>query len=351
MEAVLNNRGPGAAAAAASGYIVGPAYDRVFFIGAPVLALGLGLLGAGLDDRLPTIGGAPAIDFGLGVIVFAHLVIVLFRSHLNAGIFRRHPARFVLVPALLFIAMGVSTPVLVACGVLATFWDVYHSAMQTFGLGRIYDARAGNPPDLGRRLDLGLNLLLYAGPIAAGATLLDHLEDVADLEQVGLVLFTRVPALAASYADYLSWAVIAIGLPYVAYYLHAYRRLARQGYRVSSQKVTLLAATGICSVLAWGLNPFGMAFFIMNFFHAWQYFAIVWWAEKGNIARRFGFAGRAWAGAGALGILLGVGLGFGLVVEITPDDASAWAFSLFLVVSLMHFWYDGFVWSVRRRQL
>ena len=28
-----------------------------------------------------------------------------------------------------------------------------------------------------------------------------------------------------------------------------------------------------------------------------------------------------------------------------------WALSLGLVVTLMHFWYDGFIWSVRRREV
>jgi hypothetical protein len=47
--------------------------------------------------------------------------------------------------------------------VLATFWDVYHSALQTFGFARIYDRKAGNDPMVGRRLDWHLNQLLYAG--------------------------------------------------------------------------------------------------------------------------------------------------------------------------------------------
>ena len=40
-----------------------------------------------------------------------------------------------------------------------------------------------------------------------------------------------------------------------------------------------------------------------------------------------------------------------VLAESTDADASAWLFSLFIVISLMHFWYDGFVWSVRRKQV
>ena len=55
---------------------------------------------------------------------------------------------------------GTVGTVLVYVSIAATFWDVYHSAMQTFGLGRIYDARTGNNPNKGRRLDAAFNLLI-----------------------------------------------------------------------------------------------------------------------------------------------------------------------------------------------
>ncbi len=336
------------------GFIVAPLYDAVFFIGAPLLALALGLLLAGSPfDRDSALfdHDKSILDFGIGVFIFAHLVIVVFRSHLNPKIFRLYPWRFTLIPLALFLAMGLSTWVLVACSVLATFWDVYHSGAQTFGLSRIYDARAGNPPEPGRRLDWILNLLLYAGPIAAGATLMDHVEDFHEFEEVGAVFFTQIPAYTQSKAHILTWAVIALGLPFLAYYLFAYWRLSRQGYQVSPQKIALLVSTAICSIYAWGFNPFGMAFFIMNFFHALQYFAIVWWSEKGNIGRCFGFEGRRWGGAVALALILGVGLGYGVLAEQTDADGSTWLFSLFLLVSLMHFWYDGFIWSVARKQV
>ncbi len=336
------------------GHIVGPLYDGVFFIGAPMVALGLGLALAGSPlDRPSEVFGdhkTPA-EFALGAFVFAHLVIVIFRSHLNRRIFRLHPYRFAVVPPVLFLALGLSSLALVACTVLATFWDVYHSGMQTFGLARIYDTRAGNPPEQGRRLDWILNLLLYAGPIAAGATLMDHMEDFETFEQVGWAVFAVIPAEAAQNAQLLTWSVIGFGLPFLAYYVLAYWRLARHGHRISRQKVALLVATGLCSIYAWGFNPFGMAFFIMNFFHALQYFALVWWAENGNIARLLGVAGRSWRKPAALGFLLAVGFGYGVAAEATDANASSWLFSLFIVISLMHFWYDGFIWSVRRKQV
>ena len=336
------------------GYIVGPIYDWAFLIGSPLIGMALAflLITMPINNSQSLFGEErPIVDFAIGAFVFAHLVIVIFRSHLNRQIFQLYPYRFTLVPIVLFACLLVSPWLLVACAVLAVFWDVYHSGMQTFGLARIYDMRAGNPPLAGRRLDWILNVLLYAGPIAAGATLMDHVDHFSKFEEVGDSFFTAIPALAETNAQYLSWAVIGIGIPFLIYYVYAYWRLSQQGYRVSPQKVALLVATAACSIYAWGFNPFGMAFFIMNFFHALQYFAIVWRSEKQNIAGFLDVSQSRWAMPAALSALLLLGFGFGVFAEANRFDAESWLFSLFLVISLMHFWYDGFVWSVRRKQV
>lgn len=52
----------------------------------------------------------------------------------------------------------------------------------------------------------------------------------------------------------------------------------------------------------------------------------------------------------ALALFLGPVLLYGLGAELLDaDHEGLWA--LTLVVSLMHFWYDGFIWSVGRRQV
>ena len=156
-----------------SGYIVGPSFDWVFFLAPPTLALAVGILISGTsfaDSEFEIWGHETSWSgFLIGILIHAHVVIVFFRSHGNPGIFKQYPGRFLAVPILLYLAMYFSEWALISVAVLATFWDVYHSGMQTFGFGRIYDARAGNSPTQARTLDLILNQLLYAGPIVGGA--------------------------------------------------------------------------------------------------------------------------------------------------------------------------------------
>ena len=340
--------------AAKTPYIVSKAYDWAFVLLPPVVALWLGIVISGtfVSEAEVELAGTTDTAAGLfiGALIHAHLVAVFFRSHGNPGIFRLYPVRFVAIPIALWLAIVSSTWLAITATVVATFWDVWHSGAQTFGFGRIYDRNRGAPPELGRRLDFWLNHLLYAGPILAGATLMDHVGAFYNFEDVGAALFTEIPAYVDGHQRYLTWAVLAGGSVFVAYYLFSYWRFHRQGYRFSPLKVWLVASTGLCSIYTWGFNSWGEAFFIMNLFHAVQYLAIVWAAEKKRIMARLRVqawrSGRIVAGAVFLGSVGAYGVG---VQVVDPAIESLWAVTM--VVSLMHFWYDSFIWSVAKKQV
>ena len=324
-------------AADQASYIAHVWYDRIFFIFSPLIALALG----GILSLTPwavqkySLYNRPesAVSLFSGVFTMAHLVIVFFRSHGNPGILRRHPVRFWAAPVLLFGAMMLSSWVLVFVFVLAVWWDVYHSSLQTFGLGRLYDVRSGALSDKTRALDRGLNIVLYLGPVLGGAVMMDHVRHFDKFKEVGSAFFSVIPAWAGSHHGALTAVVLAAGAAYLVYYLWSYARLICEGHPVSRQKVILFVSTGICSVTAWGFNSFGQAFFIMNFFHALQYFALIWHAEKRTV--------RFWP------VLVGAGFGYGVWAKFLGESSHA-AMSLLLTVSILHFWYDGFIWSVRR---
>jgi hypothetical protein len=337
-----------------SRYIVSAWFDWLFFLAPPLLALvlGIGISGTPFADESFSWFGWDVTGSGLliGVVIHAHLVLVFFRSHGNPDIFKLHKLRFVVVPIVLYLAMVGSNYVLVACSVLATFWDVYHSGMQTFGFGRIYDAKIGNDPDKGRKLDAVLNQLLYAGPIVAGATMIDHFEDFNEFAEVDLLFFTEIPVWMDGNQAYFTWALLAGGAAFLAYYIYAQVQLARMGQRVAWQKVFLYVSTGATSLYSWGFNSWGEAFFIMNLFHALQYFGIVWATENRNMQSRLRVLGTPIGKPLTLVLFVGLAVLYGTWVQYMDPEAHQWL-ALTLVVSLMHFWYDGFVWSVRKQQV
>ena len=337
-----------------SPYIVSPAYDCAFFLLPPTVALCLGILisGSAFGTRYFRFYDQDVTWAGLliGIFIHAHLFAVFFRSHGNPAIRRLYPYRFLVVPIVLYLAMVSSLWVLISVSVLATFWDVYHSALQTFGFARIYDRKAGNDPTIGRRLDWHLNLLLYAGPILAGATMMDHFEDFGEFSEVGATLFTAIPGFMEAHQSYVAWAVLTSGGAFLAYYVWAQVQLERAGHAVSLQKVYLLASTGAVSIYTWGFNTFGEAFFIMNFFHALQYFGIVWAFEKRNMMKLFHVDGLPLSKPLTAVLFVGIAFAYGFWVE-SLDTSMEMLWAVTLIVSIMHFWYDGFVWSVRRQQV
>jgi hypothetical protein len=332
-------------------YLVGPAYDWAFFLLPPVLSLALGVAVSdtwlATDEWMIATEDDTAVGFFIGTIIHAHLVAVFFRSHGRAELRRRYPVRFFLVPAALYAAIVGSPWVAAATTVVATFWDVWHSGAQTFGFARIYERNHGTPPELGRRLDFWLHQLMYAGPILAGATLMDHVDSFDSFEKVGDAFFASVPAEVSARARWLTWGVLAAGAGFLVVYAAACWRLARRGHRPPWLKVWLVGSTAAVSIYSWGFNTWGQAFLIMNLFHGVQYLALVWAMEGKQIAARLRLPGRPRA---ALALYLGGVLLYGFGVQVLDASLTAlWAITM--VVSLMHFWYDAFIWSVRKADI
>lgn len=336
------------------GYIAGPIYDSVFFILSPLLAIAMGMLAVasgGYDVHLTGRNAAGAL-LGVALPTFlstafthAHLVAVFFRSHANRRIFDLYRLRFTVVPLLLLAGAMLSAWVFVFLGVLTVWWDVYHSSLQTFGLGRIYDQRHGNDAKAGRRADYLFNLLMYVGPVLAGAHLAQHLVAFQRFRAVGGDVVAAFAEGVLMHSVAVRFAVLGLGVPATLAYVLYYLRLARRGYAFPRPKLALYATTAFCSIAAWGFGSFGEAFLIMNFFHALQYLALVWWMEKKNLASVF----RCGAPL-AFAIFIVATLGYGFWRAWEP-----WQFQFTIalgnVVSLMHFWYDGFVWSVQKGQV
>jgi hypothetical protein len=340
-----------------AGFIVSPLYDAILFILAPVLALALIVpidASPWATKWRPLFGIAerPAILFIL-VWSHAHAVAVFFRSHANRAIFVQHRFAFVGVPILLFAALMASDWVMVSALVLAPFWAVYHIGMQSFGLGRIYDVRWGNPPEMGRHLDYWLHQVINLFPFLAGLSLLSSLESLRLFGNVGWKGPGEwVRAHAAIDGD-LSRTLAVVGVAFLAFYVHAYWRLAQRGYRFSPQKLALLLTTAGVSVAAWGFLSAWKAIFVMNFFHGLQYFALVWHTEERNL-RHLVRLERIRSGRVLLFLAFAtITVGMGLLLQLYGRSYTLLrsVAALGLVVSLMHYWYDGFVWSVRKREV
>ena len=145
--------------------------------------------------------------------------------------------------------------------------------------------------------------------------------------------------------------MLVVGVGYIVFYVAASIRMVRAGHRVSVQKMALLVSVAAASIYAWGFLPPLEAFFVSNLFHGAQYFAIVWWFERGTLRRTLRLDDTLGAVAIVLAVFASIIAGAALFYEAAIFANVRWMISAALVISLMHFWYDGFIWSVQRHEV
>lgn len=334
--------------------IGGPRFDFLLFWGVPLLALLATLAWWGVARQLPpaTADRTLGVLFGLtALLTYAHLVAVVPRAYLNAEVFESNRRRLTIVPVLLIVGLLAHPAILVVGTVIAVFWDVHHSAMQTFGLSRIYDMKAGNDPHLLRATDLRLNWALYVGPLIAGASLMYHVASLGGLGTVGLTQLAAIPGLFTGHLGAISIAVVAALLAVLIWSAVDYARAMRAGYRLPAHKLALIGVTGLVSIVAWGFLPPLIALAAINIFHAIQYFGLVWLKEGGRMSAFAGGKGVPQRRRVALIAFLLACAIVALGYCHAADTGLGWVLAPFIACSLLHFWFDSFVWSVRRRQV
>lgn len=333
-------------------------FDACFFWGAPILAyvLAWGIRSGIMPNPIVQIGSQINPFWEIWVMVFmtqSHLFIVVFRAYFNPQIFGAYRKRLIWTPILIFLACMVSKWALVSLVVINTWWDAYHSSLQTFGIGRLFDRAYKNDVLIARCWDFGLALVAYMGPLLGGVLFMDHVWKFENFRSLNSVFFTSIPVFVGGFSGFISQVVIAFGSLYICLYLLKYIQLYRNGYVIPWQKVMLYLSTAGVSLSAWGFNSFGMAFIIVNFFHAWQYFGIMIWAEKENLVKTFRLSGlpKARVFAILLFLLIAILFGFWVIYFVPVGNAGRIGVSTLITVGVIHFYFDSFIWSVRKKEI
>lgn len=335
-------------------YILSRKYDHFFIIGSPFLAfLSIALL---CEPRLTSGEFLHNPRTPQWLIVFstlithAHIFLVFFRSHLNRSVLERFPLRFTFVPLIMLGGMWTSPVMFGICAFVAIYWDEWHSLMQTFGFGRIYDAKLGNDPTIGRKMDMGLCFVLGLLPHVILLTYIPVEVRTKGLEEF-LGLDTQDALQYGHYISALGFPLVCFGICYIMYYFLYFQRLIRKGYIYSRTKLYLFLSTGLSATLIASFYTVADAAYFGNIYHALQYFFIVSISEGPLLAKRFGVEKEK----RPLGFpLLFMGI-FMVLILIAAARLSSHEIgflgAFWMMTSLMHFWYDGFIWSVRRQDV
>lgn len=347
-------------------WIVSPAWDLTYLVLTPLAIVPLVLLA--VRERL-----SPEQVY-LAVISFAslgHHLPGFMRAYGDRELFARYRWRFLLAPPLVFAAALLFTPPdrvrtalhlpwthLHGLELVLLLWGTWHGLMQTYGFMRIYDVRRGENDRRSARLDRALCIAIFVSGIVFSDTRMFSLAGA--MWQTGLPLFG--PETLAG----LRWIVGASSVAVVLAYAANEVARRRRGIPFNAVKLLLVAVTGwfwwYCGRLSTNLL-IGVAMF--EIYHAVQYNAIVWVYNR----RLFERAGERFGPLGflfrdrltMLCVYLAAIAAYSSIRFFTanPDDrmfsgdlanAHQWLIAAFVTSSLLHFYYDGFIWKVSERK-
>ena len=329
--------------------IQGAGFDAVFFWGCPLVAL-LAVkawLALAITQSAATADAMTQALWTFSIVItYAHLIAVVPRAYLNREVYAANKLRLTVTPVLLIAALSTSTTALAIGSIVAIFWDIHHSAMQNFGLARIYDLKAGNTSDRLRTTDLRLNWFLYVGPLVAGACLMLHVHALDRLDQTALKAVAQLPGILQTQLTAISAIASILWAGALLWAVADYRKAIAEGYHVPPHKLALTVTTGFVSFIAWGFSSPIVAFVSINVYHAVQYFALVWLKEGGRMGMLV--RGRKWIAMLLFGAMC---LSFGIAYRFVATANIKWITGIFVSCSILHFWYDSFIWSVRKRQV
>src|SRR5947209_13180346 len=291
--------------------------------------------------------------FVAAVAALGHHLPGMIRAYGDRALFERFRWRFIIAPVFLvavcvgFYFWGIkATPV-----VLIVFaWGVWHGMMQTYGFGRIYDAKMGSFAPVTRRLDFATCATWFAaGVILSPARMTDALEGL-----YGCGLPFVAPGGIHLLQQMLFIAAIAVSLLWFGNYV----RMWTAGARQNPVKLALFASSiafwwycnnGVANILA------GIALF--EVFHDVQYLSIVWIYNRNRVEKDSsigGFMRFIFRRSGSLiGLYVGLVFAYGsigyLYLTIWMKTLTRLLTGIVEAVGLWRFYYDGFIWNVREK--
>ena len=321
--------------------------DLILYVGTPLLIIPLFTLAQARWS---------AQEIYLFVAAFGamgHHLPGMIRAYGDRALFERFRWRFIIAPIfLLAVCVGFyfwdikTNPVVM----VVFLWGVWHGMMQTYGFGRIYDAKTGSFAALTRRLDFATcGIWFAAGVILSPARMTDTLEGF-----YGCGLPFISPGGIHALQQTLLVAAVAVSILWLA----NYGRMWVAGTRQNPVKLALFITSvafwwycnnGVANILA------GIALF--EVFHDVQYLSLVWIYNRNRVEKDSsigGFMRFIFRRSGSLiGLYVGLVFAYGSIgylnSHIGMETLTRLLTGLVAASGLLHFYYDGFIWKVREK--
>ena len=336
---------PAAAPPKKSLWILDSWRDLILYVGTPLLLLpAFALAQARWSPQ----------DIYLFVAAFGamgHHMPGMIRAYGDRALFERFKWRFILAPLfLLTVCVAFFWWDLKGILLVVFFWGVWHGLMQTYGFCRIYDAKTGTFDALTRRLDFAMCVIWFATAVALSPY---RLSDTLETYYMCGGPFIP-PSVIQHGQQVILFAAITVS---VLFLLH-FGRMWIIGKRPNPVKLALLVTSiafwWYCNNLVANILV-GIALF--EVFHDVQYLSLVWIYNRNRVEKDSnigGFMRFVFRRSGSLiGLYVGLVFAYGSLsyfnAQFGIETVKRILTGVVTASTLLHFYYDGFIWKVRER--
>ncbi len=277
----------------------------------------------------------------------------MIRAYGDPELFARFKIRFIVAPLfLLAVCIPLSQNNLSGMLLILLLWGYWHGLMQVYGFARIYDVKVGSTAAVTANLDWLMCLSWFsAGLVFSDARMAYFLD----------TLYTGggplVPQAFVHGARLLVGTVTGvISVCFLVNYVWQWR----WGQRPNPNKLLMLASgIGFWWFAMVTIQNVLLGIAIFEIFHDVQYLAIVWIYNRRRVDRASGmgavmrFLFRRSTVMISLYIALVSAYGFiSIIVAAAPSEDIRKMLTGFIWAStILHFYYDGFIWKVREKTM
>jgi Tfp pilus assembly protein PilF len=275
----------------------------------------------------------------------------MIRAYGDRALFERFKWRFILAPLfLLTVCVAFFWWDLKGILLVVFFWGVWHGLMQTYGFCRIYDAKTGTFDSLTRRLDFAMCVIWFGTAVALSPyRLSDTLETY---------YMCGGPFIPPSVIQHGQQVILFAAIAVSALFLLHFGRLWIIGKRPNPVKLALLVTSiafwWYCNNLVANILV-GIALF--EVFHDVQYLSLVWIYNRNRVEKDSnigGFMRFVFRRSGSLiGLYVGLVFAYGSLsyfnAQLGIETVKRILTGVVTASTLLHFYYDGFIWKVRER--
>src|SRR5213082_1634473 len=275
----------------------------------------------------------------------------MIRAYGDRVLFERFKWRFIFAPLFLLVTcVAFFWWDLKGILLIVFFWGVWHGLMQTYGFCRIYDAKTGMLDTLTRRLDLTMCLIWFATAVVLSPY---RLSDTLDTYSMCGGPFIP-PSVVNLGQNIILGAAIFVSVLFAAHFVRTWIA----GHRPNPVKLGLLATSiafwWYCNNLVSNILV-GIALF--EVFHDVQYLSLVWIYNRNRVEKDSnigGFMRFVFRRSGSLiGLYVGLVFAYGSVsyfnAHVGMETVKRILTGVVTASTLLHFYYDGFIWKVRER--